>query len=237
MPVWGMARLSARATALAALVLVDAALKAAARAFLRGKDLSPPAASPLRLGYVENSSGFGFDQTRLFESYGVATDDGFIVCTLAVFLALALLIHLWHRVGARPWIKTLAAAALYLGAALLALSLNESIRLSLPPFARGLLRALGPLAVAIVLYAEVEKPYYSFLSLVFLAGTIGNCLSMILPPFAVIDYFGIYRPSIGAYVYANAADAYLVFASALIALIPIYLIVAALAKRRPHGRA
>jgi lipoprotein signal peptidase len=237
MPVWGMARLSARNAALAALVLVDAALKIAARAFLRGKDISSRPSSPLRLGYVENSTGFGFDQSRLFGRYGVATDDGFIVCTLAVFLVLALLIHLWHRVGGRPWIKTLAAAVLYMAAAMLALSLNESIHLSLAPSSRGILRALGPLAVAIVLYVEVEKPYYSFLSLIFLAGTIGNCASMIIPPFAVIDYFGIYRPSIGAYVYANAADAYLVFSGALVALIPIYLIVAFIAKRRPHGRA
>jgi lipoprotein signal peptidase len=70
------------------------------------------------------------------------------------------------------------------------------------------------------------------LSLLFLAGTLGNALSLLLPPFVVVDYFGIYRPSIGAYVYANVADAYLIAAMVMIALIPGYLVL-----RRPHGRA
>lgn len=227
-----MERHSARHRALASLVIVDIALKACARAFLRGRDVPLPAAGPLRFGYVENSSGFGFDQTRILVRYGVAIDDAFVVCTLAVFLALALAIHLWHHVRGRPWIKTLVCAAAYFVVAAVMLELHDSMRITLSPYLRGLLRALGPLAVALVLYAEIERQYYAFLSLLFMAGTIGNCLSLVLPPFVVIDYFGIYRPSIGAYVYANAADAYLVAAMALIALIPIYLMI-----RRSHGRA
>jgi hypothetical protein len=232
-----MARLSARTGALAALVLVDIALKTAARAFIRGGDLSSPVGSPIRLGYVENSSGFGYDQSRLLARYGISIGDAFVVCSLAVFLLLALVIHLWHRIGWRPWIKTLAAAAFYAATAMAAFSAYESMHLSLSPYARGFLRALGPLAVAIVLYLEVVKPYYRVLSLVFLAGTIGNCASMIFPPFVVIDYFGIYRSPIGAYVYANAADAYLIVASAMIALIPIYLVISFVSKRRHYGRA
>jgi hypothetical protein len=227
-----MERHSARHRALASLVVVDIALKACARAFLRGRDVHLPASGPFHLGYVENASGFGFDQTRLLARYGVAIDDAFVVCTLAVFLALALTIHLWHRVGGRPWLRTLAGMAVYFAAAAVMLTLHESMRLSLSPYLRGLFRALGPLTVALVLYAEVERPYYAFLSLLFMAGTIGNCLSLVLPPFVVIDYFGIYRPSIGAYVYANAADAYLIAAMALIALIPFYLMI-----RGSHGRA
>jgi hypothetical protein len=237
MPVCGMLRSRARNGALAALVLMDVALKAGARAFFRGKDISAAAGAPLRLGYVENASGFGFDQSRLLERYGVPIDDAFVVCSLGVFLALAALIHLWHLLSLRPWIKTLAAVLVYVVLAMAALSLRETMRLSLPSYARGALRALGPLAVAIVLYVEVERPYYATMSLAFLAGTIGNCASMLFPPFVVIDYFGMYRPSIGGYVYANAADAYLVVASAMVALVPIYLAVSGLSKRRNHGRA
>jgi hypothetical protein len=222
---------SARQGALASLVLADIALKACARAFLRGRGYRL-SAGPLRLGYVENSSGFGFDQTRLLARYGVAIDDAFVACCLVVFLLLALTIHFWHRVDRRLWVKTLAAAAIYLGAASLMLAAHDAMRLSLSPWLRGLFRATGPLAVALVLYVEVERPYYSMLSLLFLAGTLGNSLSLLLPPFVVIDYFGVYRPAIGDYVYANAADAYLIAAMAMIALIPIYL-----ATRRSHGRA
>jgi hypothetical protein len=227
-----MLRYPARQRWLAFLVLLDIGLKACARAFLRARGGALPASGPLRLGYVENSSGFGFDQARLLARYGVAIDDAFVVCTLAVFLCLALAMHLWHRVGWRPWIKTLAAMALYLAAAALALSVHGSMRVSLSPYARSLFRALGPLAVALVLYVEVERPYYALLSLLFMAGTLGNAFSLLLPPFVVVDYLGLYRSSIGAYVYANAADAYLLAALALIALIPAYLAI-----RRSHGRA
>jgi hypothetical protein len=227
-----MPRFSARQRALASLVLLDIGLKACARAFLRAHETPLPAAGPFRLAYVENSSGFGYDQARLLSRYGIATDDAFVACTLALFLLLALAIHLWHRVGWRPWIKALAAAAFYLAAAALALAVHDSIRLSLSPWLRSLFRVLGPLAIALVLYIEVEGPYFSIMSLLLLAGTLGNAFSLLLPPFAVIDYFGVYRPAIGAYVYANAADAYLIAAAAIIALIPIYLVL-----RRPHGRA
>jgi hypothetical protein len=227
-----MVRTRARQLLLASLVLLDIGLKACARAFLRARELQFPPSGPFRLGYVENSSGFGFDQARLLSRYGVAIDDAFVVSSLAAFLALALLIHLWHRLRWKPWQRTLAAAALYLAAAAAALAMRDALRLSLPPYFRGLFRALGPLAVALVLYIEVERPYYSLLSLLFMAGTLGNCLSLVLPPFVVIDYLGLYRPSIGAYVYANAADAYLVAAMALIALIPAYLAI-----RRFHGKA
>lgn len=227
-----MPRFSARQRALAALVLLDIGLKACARAFLRARESPLPAAGPFRLAYVENPSGFGYDQARLLARYGIATDDAFVACSLALFLLLALAIHLWHRVGWRPWIRTLAAAAFYVAAAALMLSVHDSMRLSLSPWLRSLFRVLGPLAIAFVLYIEVEGPYYSLLSLLFMAGTLGNAFSLLLPPFAVIDYFGVYRPAIGAYVYANAADAYLIAAMALIVLTPFYLIL-----RRPHGRA
>jgi lipoprotein signal peptidase len=221
----------ARHRALAALVLLDLVLKAAARAFLRGRPGLFAAAGPFRTGYVENATGFGFDQERLLSRYGVATDDAFVLCSLGAFLALALIIHLWHRVAWKPWLKTAAAAALYLVAAYAALSAMEEVRVVLPPYVRGLCRALGPLSIAFVLYVEVERPYYAFISLLFMAGTLGNCLSLLLPPFLVVDYFGIYRPSIGGYVYANLADAYLVAAMILIVLIPAYLAI-----RRLHGR-
>jgi lipoprotein signal peptidase len=219
-----MERFPARQRALASLILVDIGLKACARALLRGRDSPARPFGPFHLGYVENASGFGFDQTRLLARYGVATDDAFIVCTLAVFLSLALIIHLWHKVAISPWKKTLASAAIYLAMAAAALAIHDSVRLSLAPYFRGLFRALGPLSIALALYVEVEKPYYSFLSLLLLAGTLGNSLSLLLPPFAVVDYLGIYRPSIGGYVYANAADAYLAAGMALILFIPFYLI-------------
>jgi len=217
----------ARRRALASLVLLDIGLKACARAFLRARESTLPAVGPFRLAYVENSSGFGYDQARLLSRYGIATDDAFVACTLALFLLLAMAIHLWHRVGWRPWIRTLAAAALYLG-----LAVHDSIRISLSPWTRSLFRVLGPLAIALVLYIEVEGPYFSVISLLLMAGTLGNAFSLLLPPFAVIDYFGVFRSAIGAYVYANAADAYLIAAMALIALIPVYLVL-----RRLHGRA
>jgi lipoprotein signal peptidase len=210
---------------LIALVLLDAGLKACAWAFLRRRSAPAPDARGLRLGYVENSSGFGFDQARLLGRYGISADDAFVVCTLAVFLVLAALVVLWHRIEARPWIKTAASAAIYLGIATLALTLCDSMSLSLSPYLRGILRGLGPLAIAAALYFTVAERYYSILSLLLLAGTIGNCASLALPPFAVIDYFGIYRTSIMAYVYANAADAYLAAAAAMIALIPAYWLV------------
>jgi hypothetical protein len=221
----------ARHRAFASLVLLDIAAKASARVFLRGRGDHLPALGPLRLGYVENASGFGFDQARLLERYGVATNDAFVVVTLAVFLALALLVHLWHRLDWKPWQKTLAVAAVYFAIAIAALAILDSLRLSLPSYFRGLFRALGPLSIAFVLYIEVVEPYYSFLSLLFMAGTLGNCLSLLLPPFVVIDYLGIYRSSIGGYVYANLADAYLLAAMVLVALIPVYLLI-----RRLHGR-
>jgi hypothetical protein len=227
-----MRQFSARHRAFASLVLLDIALKASARAFLRGRSLPLPALGPLRLGYVENASGFGFDQSRLLSRCGVATDDAFVACTLVVFLALAIMIHVWHRLDWKPWLKTLAVAAVYLAIAAAALALLEPMRISLQPYLRGLCRALGPLAIAFVLYAEVERPYYALLSLLFMAGTLGNCLSLVLPPFVVVDYFGIFRPSIGNYVYANLADAYLLAAAAMIVFIPAYLAI-----RRLHGRA
>jgi hypothetical protein len=227
-----MLRYPARQRSLALLVLLDIGLKACARAFLRARGGALPPSGPLRLGYVENASGFGFDQARLLARYGVAIDDAFVVCTLAIFLSLAFAIHLWHRVGWRPWIKTSAAAMAYLAVAALMLSIHGSMRVSLAPYVRSLCRILGPLAIALVLYVEVERPYYLILSLLFMAGNLGNALSLLLPPFVVIDYLGSYRASIGAYVYANAADAYLLSAMAMIALIPIYLAI-----RRPHGRA
>jgi hypothetical protein len=230
-PEWAMMRYSARQRGLAALILVDILLKACARAFLRGREGGVAALGGIRLGYVENSSGFGYDQTRILARYGLAIDDAFVVCTLAVFLALALAIHLWHRFSIRPWIKTLAAAAFYCALAAVALSVQDSLRIALSPYLRGLLRSIGPLTVALVLYAEVEEPYYPLLSLFFLAGTIGNCFSLLLPPFAVIDYFGIYRKAAGTFVYANAADGYLVVALCMIALIPAYLAV-----RRLRGK-
>jgi hypothetical protein len=226
-----MRQFSARHRAFASLVLLDISFKAASRAFLRGRGGQLPTIGPFRLGYVENASGFGYDQARLLARYGVATDDAFVICTLFVFLALALLIHLWHKLGWNPWLKTLAVAALYFALAFGALAVLETMRVSLPPYIRGLCRALGPLAIAIVLYVEAERRYFSVLSLLFLAGTFGNCLSLLLPPFVVIDYFGIFRPSIGGYVYANLADAYLLAAMALIILIPAYLAI-----RRFHGR-
>jgi hypothetical protein len=211
--------------ALIALVLLDGGLKACAWAFLRpsgvGFSRTP---SPLRLGYVENSSGFGFDQSRLLSRYGIEASDAFIACTLAVFLALALLIFLWHRVEARAWIKTLAAIAIYLAVATVSISLYDSMSVSLSPCLRISLRALGPLVVAIALYSCVSRPYYGAMALLLLAGTIGNCASLALPPFAVIDYLGVYRRSIGAYVYANAADAYLLAAMIMMTLMPAYWI-------------
>jgi hypothetical protein len=227
-----MGHFPARQRAFASLVLLDIALKAAARMFLRSRVASPPSLGPFRLGYVENSSGFGFDQTRLLARYGVAVNDAFVVATLVVFLALALLVHLWHRLPWKPWIKTLTVGAVYIAVALGALAALDSMSLSLSPYVRGLCRALGPLAIAFVLYVEAQKPYYAFLSLLFMAGTLGNCLSLLLPPFVVIDYFGMYRASARVYVYANIADAYLLAAMILIALIPAYL-----AMRRLHGRA
>jgi lipoprotein signal peptidase len=226
-----------RDRALAALVLIDASLKIGAWVFFRHRASLSSAAGPIRLGYVENSSGFGYDQTRLLGRYGVATNDAFVACTLAVFLIFALVIFLWHKVEAGAWIKTAAAAAVYFAAAMVALSLHDSMSLSLSPFLRGILRALGPLAVALVLYSTVSKPYYAALSLLFLAGTLGNCASIALPPFAVIDYFGLYRPSIHTYVYANAADAYLLAAMLMIAFIPLYLIVLRIVYLRRRSRA
>jgi lipoprotein signal peptidase len=212
-------------------VLIDIALKASARALLRGKADFSVAGGAVRLGYVENASGFGFDQSRLLARYGVSADDSFVVSSLFVYLALALIVHLWHRLGWKPWLKTAAAAAAYFGIAFAALCVLEGLRIELPPYLRGMCRALGPLAIAFVLFVEVERPYYALLSLLYMAGTLGNCLSLLLPPFLVIDYFGIYRPSIGGYVYANLADAYLVAAMALVVLIPAYLAI-----RRLHGR-
>lgn len=214
-----------RHVALIALVLADAALKAGARAFLRYRSSIDAGAGPIRLGYVENKSGFGFDQARLLAHYGIATSDSFVACILVAFLVLALAIVLWHRLAVQPWIKTAAAAALYVAAAAAALSLRNSISLSFSPYLRGLVRALGPLAVAVALYGTVSRRYYALLSLLFLAGTIGNCVSLILPPFTVVDYFGIYRPSIHSYIYANAADGYLLASGAMLLLLPAYLIV------------
>ena len=213
-----------RDSVLFALIGADLAIKACAWAFLRRRDSASPGTSFLRFGYVENRSGFGFDQTRLLAQYGISTNDSFVVCSLAAFLVLALAIALWHRIEARAWIKTLAVAAIYLAVATAALYLHDSISLSLSPYLRGALRAAGPLAVAIALYAAVSRRYYAVASTLFLAGTAGNCASLVLPPFAVIDYLGLYRPSIRAHVYANAADLYLVAALSLFVLVPAYLI-------------
>lgn len=211
-----------RDATLLALVAIDAFLKVSAWVFLRHRGPPPAGSSPIHLGYVENGSGFGFDQTRLLGRYGVATDDAFVVCTLVVFILLALVIFLWHRIEVRSWIKTAAAAAVYFAAAGAALSLHDTMSLSLSPYFRGILRALGPMAVAIVLYRTVIKPYSRAMSLLLLAGTVGNCASLLLPPFAVIDYFGLYRRSIHTYIYANVADAY-IFSSVLsIVLFPVY---------------
>jgi lipoprotein signal peptidase len=211
--------------ALVVLVLFDGGLKAWAWAGLRHRPLAPGATAPMRLGYVENGTGFGFDQARLLERYGIEAGDSFIACSLAALLALALLILLWHRIEARPWIKTAVAAAAYAAVAALSLRLCDSMSLSFPPYLRGLLRCLGPLAVALALFSCVRLPYYRALALLLLSGTIGNSASLLLPPFAVIDFLGVYRPSAGTYVYANAADAYLVAAAAMILLVPAYLAV------------
>jgi hypothetical protein len=219
-----------RRRALPLLVLLDIALKVAARALLRGRaDLYVGGA--IRLGYVENASGFGFDQARLLARYGVSADDSFIVSSLVVYLFLALIVHVWHRLGWRPWVKTLAAAAAYFAIAVAVLAVIDGMDINLSPYLRGLCRSLGPLTIALILYAEVERPYYGVLSILYLAGTLGNGLSLLLPPFVVIDYFGIFRPSIGSYVYANLADAYLVAAMAMVVLIPAYLVI-----RRLHAR-
>jgi lipoprotein signal peptidase len=226
-----------RDATLLGLATIDASLKAVAWVFLRHLSQPSTGSSLIRLGYVENGSGFGFDQTRLLGRYGVATDDAFVVCTLAVFLVLALVTFLWHRIEARAWIKTAAAVVVYFAAAVVALSLHDAMNLSLSPYFRGILRALGPMAVALVLYGTVATPYSAAMSLLLLAGTVGNCASLILPPFAVIDYFGIYRPSIHAYIYANAADAYLFAAMLLIALFPAYSFAQWLEIRRKRSRA
>lgn len=219
------------------LVLIDAALKIAARLFLRGVDGGIALFGPFHLGYVENSSGFGFDQTRLLASYGVGIGDGFVVCSLAVLLLLAAVVHLWHRLRVRPLIKTLAALVLYFVASYLALALCEDLRVSLSPYLRGLLRAIGPLSVALVLFADVKKPYFSDLATLFLAGTIGNCASILFPPFLVVDYFGIYRASIGDYVYANAADAFLVLSMLGLLSSPLYLAVSRVLRTKAVERA
>lgn len=212
-----------RDAALISLILVDACLKACAWAFARKIPIRASYSGSIRLGYVENASGFGYDQSRLLGRYGVATDDAFVACTLVVFLLIALAILLWRRIEGRWWVKAAVAAAAYIGAASLALSVHESMSLALSPYLRGLLRAFGPLAVAIAVYRIAARPYFQAVSLLFLAGTVGNCVSVVVPPFAVIDYFGIYRPAIGTYVYANAADAYLGAAVLLIVLVPAYL--------------
>jgi len=222
---------------LAALVLIDFALKIAARVFLRGGSDSIALFGPFRLGYVENSSGFGFDQTRLLANYGVDINDAFVVCSLAVLLLLALVIHLWHKLRIRPWIKTLSAILLYVAAACLALALCENLRISLSPYLRGLFRALGPLSVALALFVDVKKPYFATMTRLFMAGTIGNCASILLPPFVVVDYFGIYRASIGDYVYANAADAFLVLAMLGFILSPLYLMAARVVRTKRVERA
>jgi lipoprotein signal peptidase len=172
---------------------------------------------------VENASGFGFDQTRLLAHYGIPTDDAFVACSLIAFLILAAVILAWRKIEVRIWIKTAAAVLIYFAAATAAVSLRGSISLSLSPYLRGMLRALGPLAVAGALYSTVTRPYFAAMSLLFLAGTVGNCISLLLPPFAVIDFFGLYRTSIHGYVYANAADAYLLIAVLMILLVPVYL--------------
>jgi hypothetical protein len=232
-----MERPSARHRALAALVLTDFCLKLAARAFLRGKAGGIWLFGPIGLGYVENSSGFGFDQTRILATYGLNIDDAFVVCSLAVFLLLAVIVRLWSRIKLRTWAKVLGAALIYAASAYLALAICESIHISLSPYLRGLLRSLGPLAVALALYAELRRPYFSALATLFFAGTIGNCASLLLPPFVVIDYFGMYRASIDGYVYANAADAFLVIAMLGLALSPIYLLVARHARTKRVERA
>jgi hypothetical protein len=237
MAVWGMERLSARPRALVALVAADFALKAAAHLFLRPLPDSLRLFGPFRLGYVENSSGFGFDQTRLLASYGVDIDDAFVLCGLAALLILAAVLHFWHLLRIKAWIKTLAAIALYFAAAYLSLELCASLRVSLSPYLRSLARAAGPLAVALALYADVRRPYFSGLATLFMAGTIGNCASILLPPFAVIDYFGIYRATIRGYVYANAADAFLVLAILGLILSPLYLAAERIARTKRVERA
>ncbi len=227
--------LGKRERALIALVLVDATLKAGAWAFLRSRS-DPVHGGPIRLGYVENFSGFGFDQSRILSRYGIVMDDAFVACTLAVFLVLAMAIVLWHRMAVRPWIKTIAVVAVYCLAAAVALGLHDSMRLSLSQYLRGVLRALGPFAIGFTLYLTVTMPYYKALSLFLLAGTIGNCASILAPPFAVIDYFGIYRPAIGTYVYSNAADAYLLVAMLMIVLVPAYLLVRSRASAKSASR-
>jgi lipoprotein signal peptidase len=222
---------------LAALVLIDFALKIAARLFLRGGSEAIAPFGPFRLGYVENSSGFGFDQTRLLSSYGVGISDAFVVCSLAVLLLLAIVVHLWHKLRIRLWVKALSAIVLYLAAAYLALALCESLHISLSPYQRSLFRALGPLAVAFVLFVDVKKPYFATMATLFMAGTIGNCASILLPPFVVVDYFGVYRASIGDYVYANAADAFLVLAMLGFLLSPLYLLAARFVRTRRVERA
>jgi hypothetical protein len=213
-----------RDRALVVLVAIDAALKAGAWGFLRDREPASTRVGPIRLAYAENDSGFGYYQTRLLNRSGIAVDDSFVVRTLAVFLLLAGIVLVWRRIRVRPWIKAVAAAAVYLAATTLVLSAECPKGLSLPPYLRGALRALGPLAVALALYAVAAKPYFKAASAIFLAGTIGNCASLLLPPFAVIDFLGIYRPAIRGYVYANAADAYLAAAAAMTALFPAYLL-------------
>jgi hypothetical protein len=212
-----------RDVALISLILVDACLKACAWAFARRIPLRASYSGPIRLGYVENASGFGYDQSRLLGRYGIATDDAFVACTLVVLLLVALAIILWPRIEGRWWLKSAVAVAAYVGAATLALSVHESMSLTLSPYLRGILRALGPLAVAVAVYRIAARPYFEAISLLFLAGTAGNCASVVVPPFAVIDYFGIYRPAIRTYVYANIADAYLGVAMLLMLLVPVYL--------------
>ena len=221
-----------RDAALIALVGADAALKACAWAFLRARPLPGAYAGPFRLGYVENSTGFGFDQSRLLARYGVTTDDGFIVCTLSVFLLLSVFVLLWKKISSPAWLKACLAVVVYFALAAAALSFHDAVRISLSPYSRSLLRALGPCAVAASLYLVASRPYYVALTAVFLAGTIGNCASLLLPPFAVIDYLGIYRPSLGFYVYADAADLYLAAALAALAARPFVLFVRAARRRK-----
>lgn len=227
-----------RARALIAMVAADAALKAGAWAFLRPRpawgSAFGSALGPFRLGYVENASGFGFGQSRLLERYGVSLDDGFIVCTLAIFVGLALLVLFWKRIRGPAWIKAGLAVVAYFALASTALGVHELLRLSLSDYARRLLRALGPLAVALSLYLVASKPYTASAATIFLAGTIGNCASLLLPPFAVIDYLGLYRPRLGFFVYADAADLYIAAALAMLAALPFVLLARAAARRRGH---
>lgn len=214
------------------MVAIDAVLKACAWDFLKGRGPVGLASWPIRLGYVENGTGFGFDQSRLLARCGVVADDGFIVCTLAVFLALAFLIFRWNRIRAPAWIKILLAVVAYFIVGSIALAFHDAVRLTLLPYLRGLLRVLGPLAVALALYGVTTKPYNAAMSAVLLAGTIGNCASLLLPPFAAIDFFGIYRPSLGFFIYANTADAYLAAALAMLVARPIMLLVRQAVRRR-----